>query len=227
MGNWAARVPSGQVPDERDATFTEKFNRDLTPIEPEDMKYELEADSKEEGQEEAGPEATGSFCTTAFRALRSRQYNSVLLFYLLNLFMYRSMQSWRSEELSWKDREMRDAGGQGIDVKLQLNTFTSLGASVHLLVIPMFGWLVARFGPEDVPFVVSTSLLIAWQGLRLIHSDWVLPATRLFPGHCVCVTLIVCGACPQAVEHYHTWYIGNVAPCLVWGGPPKQRGYPL
>ncbi|CAE7467177.1 desi2 [Symbiodinium sp. CCMP2456] len=50
-----------------------------------------------------------------------------------------------------------------------------MGASIHLVVIPIFGWLVARFGSDHAPVVASTLLLVVWQGLRLIHTDWNLP----------------------------------------------------
>jgi len=127
------------------------------------------------GDEDTVEPPPRGFCSTALQALRGRQYVAVLLFYLLNLF-YRCMQSWRNAELKWKDQQITEAGGQGLDVILQLNTFTSMGASIHLVVIPIFGWLVARFGSDHAPVVVSTGRLA---GLEAYPH-------RLDPAHLQC-----------------------------------------
>lgn len=138
------------------------------------------------GDEDTVEPPPRGFCSTALQALRGRQYVAVLLFYLLNLF-YRCMQSWRNAELKWKDQQITEAGGQGLDVILQLNTFTSMGASIHLVVIPIFGWLVARFGSDHAPVVVSTGRLA---GLEAYPH-------RLDPAHLQCPRPNTASVLPQ------------------------------
>lgn len=96
-----------------------------------------------------------------------------------HLWMSRCLMGWMGSEIAWKEEQLRDDGGEGLDTSAHLTLFNSCQSVLGLPIIPVFGWVVARFGPDVAPFVCTNLLAVMWLALLLVPAEWALYSVYL------------------------------------------------
>mmetsp|Transcript_58864 Transcript_58864/g.129215 ORF Transcript_58864/g.129215 Transcript_58864/m.129215 type:complete len:493 (-) Transcript_58864:351-1829(-) len=106
------------------------------------------------------------------KAAMTKIFISFMFFHTSQLWFNRCLMGWFHDELITKDKLITEAGGSALNIDRHMAYFTSTQALLGLPVIPVFGWLVARYGHRTAPFVVTGFLSVIWLVCVLIPQEW-------------------------------------------------------
>ncbi|CAE7680772.1 desi2 [Symbiodinium pilosum] len=119
-----------------------------------------------------GPSATtAEESTSVMEQIRSKKFLVILGFHMTMIFTYRCMLSFRYDELMWKKATFASS----MDVQWQLDIFTVSQYSLNIFMIPVFAYVVEKFGHRQAPYLLCATLHLLWQCMRLVPGQWILP----------------------------------------------------
>mmetsp|Transcript_32905 Transcript_32905/g.70590 ORF Transcript_32905/g.70590 Transcript_32905/m.70590 type:complete len:514 (-) Transcript_32905:102-1643(-) len=111
------------------------------------------------------------------RAACSVRFLCFLTFYVIELWFGRCLLGWYAPTVAWKNKVLLERTGQGIDIDRHVAIFTTINSLLGMTIIPVFGWVVARFGHRTAPFVGSGFLGIFVVLPLTIPAEWPLYVT--------------------------------------------------
>jgi len=117
---------------------------------------------------------------TILKIASSRGFLCFIVFHTSQLWFNRCVMGWLDAELKWRNENALDAGSPTLDRGHHLSTFTMTQATIGLTVIPVFGVVVAKWGHNAVPFLITGVLSVIWLTFFMIPGEWPLYVVYVF-----------------------------------------------
>lgn len=110
--------------------------------------------------------------SNAWSAVRSKSFVFFVTSHTLHMWFNRCLMGWIDAELTWKSDQLIGIGAAPLDKSTHLTVFNVTHCSLGLLAVPVFGWLVAKFGHKVAPFVATNILAVLYLSLLLVPAEW-------------------------------------------------------
>jgi len=135
------------------------------------LRVENENDNQDETATGTNKPARG-LCRKVLQGACSFKYIAFLTFYIVELWFNRCLMGWFAPYLDWKDRLLTERYGHGLDIEYHTGCFTILNALLPITAIPVFGWIVARFGHRSVAPLCAALLGVLSFASLLMDKEW-------------------------------------------------------
>ncbi|CAK9085813.1 Large neutral amino acids transporter small subunit 3 (L-type amino acid transporter 3) (Solute carrier family 43 member 1) [Durusdinium trenchii] len=110
-------------------------------------------------------------CRNAWRTALTAKFLCFLVFHFSQIFLNRCLMGWMEAELRWKSQRL----SSGLDVEFHLALFNVLQSAAGFIAIPLFSYLVGRYGHRHAPFCATALLAVVFLSVRPFASEWLLP----------------------------------------------------